>query len=562
MKKSPLFCLLCASLTFVGCGGGSGSENNAPTDNNVIEMPRQAFKVVPAEANTELNFAKELKAADSRINSVVRDEHNSADCPELMHTDAILIGDFSAGSLCRYQVITTQQSDNTRATMQLDVFSSDIEAPILSAISDTSVVGDVEKTYNMREKLGDEWLSGFELDADVTVTGPTDGGAIATVEGDAIVVTPSSKPGVITVVYTLVDSSNVNNVMLGYLYITVSQSAHLAPSITPNVYRHNSVLEIDPNAIKVVSLDLTRLENLTIATEGSWSLDSVRSASLGVWFNSGEPKALKVQLAPSTSIGQHQILYSIKDSYGAYALGQVIVDVVMPERARDWTDVTYRQYGDNIKWLSPNLYSVAAINGAVTPYWDSAKRNTLATYSRKAGVNYCSKYGRLPYDYEFRDKIVKFNNGEAQGDPNKWPKAKYYWATNPSTLETIAVEGSTGNRVTTTDTLLYVACLTYEESLLDTLVDGYSGKQNQKLVRVITSDANGEALFSVISDEFTDQDITFNKEVIDSNSFYVTATANSSAQGKEGIIRVAIDLTNGRGARLVSLPIYTKINAK
>lgn len=557
-----MFFLLCASLTFVGCGGGSGSENNASTDNTVIEMPRQAFKVVPAEGNTELNFAKELKAADSRINSVVSDERNSSDCPELMHTDTILIGDFSAGSLCRYQVITTQQSDNTRATMQLDVFSSDIEAPILSAISDTSVVGDVEKTYNIREKLGDEWLSGFELDADVTVTGPTDGGAIATVEGDAIVVTPSTKPGVITVVYTLVDSSNVNNVMLGYLYITVSAVAHTAPIITPTVYQYTKRLVVNPNSLHTETIDLTTLDGLDIDVKGDWQLESVRATGVGAWFNSSEPTSLKIELRSNHKIGKYQVMYVIRDTLGAYAVGQVLVDVVMPERARDWTDVSYRQYGDDIKWLSPNLYSVAAVNGAVTPFWDAAKRNTLATYSSKAAVNYCSKYGRLPYDYEFRDVIVKFNHDEAQGDPYKWPKAKYYWGTNPSTLETVAIEASTGNRVTTTDKLLYVACLTYEESLVDTLVDSYSGKQNQKLVRVITSDANVEALFSVISDEFTDQDINFNKEAINSNSFYVTATANNSAQGKEGIIRLAIDLTNGRGARLVSLPIYTKIKAK
>ncbi|WP_305816424.1 hypothetical protein [Photobacterium leiognathi] len=546
MKKLSVYSVLLIGTAIIGCGGGS---SDAPVPEVVLpSMPEKVFRIIPVESSSLLDLSSELKRTGSELANVDKVRHESNDhCPEPILTATGFTAEFAPGDLCSYVVETVNKNDNKNST-QVDVFVSNVESPLLPAKSETAVITEGQTELDIETLLGSDWPRDFTLDNVIAVTDSANGGATASIDGNSINVTFGSKPSFITVVYTLINDFDTENVMLGHLYVSVSAQAATDVTITPQEYRYTTPLVLG----RQTEFNLTALPGLTIQTQGNWHLYSASGLNLSTQIN-GKSINVKPEAA-----GDQQLTYVLKNSTGSYTVGQILFTVNYVENARSWTDVTYRYAGENRRWISPTVPSEVASISKSSGKWDNGVKNTVAVFPAESAPNYCSRVGRLPYPYEIRTLIMKEENDEATGKPSQWPKGRNYWVQNPMTLKVQAAKLSDGSIVEVGNDWQYAACITYDEMLMDTLVSTVSGTAPVKvgLVRTPNSVSSSEYKLSLISDTLTEEDIQLSIAEKDDKSFYVIVTTTTQALNKSGDFRVRVDQASPSNETVMTMTIY------
>ncbi len=550
-KKLSICCVLLLGVILIGCGGGGNDSNDNPQPDTIVPtMPEKLFRIVPANDFSLLDFSSDLKETESEIINVSKiDDLYFTHCPEPSTSVTGFSAHFLAGELCSYNIETVNK-DNELIKTQIDVFSSNAEAPLLPAKSQTALITDGQKSIDIEAALGPAWPVGFSLSDKVIVTDSEESGANASVEGNTINVTLGSSASVITVVYNLVDKSDTNNVMLGHVFVTVSNEAVSEIIITPKKYNYKLPLLIDHK----YEFDIKSFPDLTIQSADEWYLHDITGLNVNVRKLHGN----RFEIRPSVN-GVVELTYILlKRGGGVYSAGHLFFDVNYVENPATWTDVTYRYASENIRWISPTVPSDVSSISQSRGSWDSGVNNTVAIFTAEAAARYCSRVGRLPYDFEFAILRNKTQWEEAEGDIKLWPQKHLYWSLNPTTQEV----GKTQLLDTRVDDAeietLYTACVVYDEMLMDTLVSELSGSTPVKvgIVRTPKLVSSSKYEMSIISETLTEDDMLLSMELKDDKSFFVVVSPTALATKKSGIFRVLVQKKSGNHDQVKTLPIY------
>ncbi|MGE6180864.1 hypothetical protein [Aeromonas salmonicida] len=145
-------------------------------------------------------------------------------------------------------------------------------------------------------------------------------------------------------VFTLANPAKPDEDILGTLYVTVSEVANQAPTISNTKYNYSDTANGNPPilAFQKVTLDLANLKNLSIADpEGkTWQLIDVQSYSASVASVAPNDVTNKRFTFQAGAVGEHIVSYIVGDHEGGYRMGQMRIDVGVKEAAKTWNSIT------------------------------------------------------------------------------------------------------------------------------------------------------------------------------------------------------------------------------
>lgn len=421
MKKihfSPMTCAVVASL-LVGCNEGeSNSPDPVVPPTEMKAMAVDGFSVVMPEENTQIDLNRYLRVPDARVTNVIYQGENP-DCGDPTVVDGGFQVRLGTGALCDYRY--TAQYNQVSSDASFRVLASADESPFLPSLSKSLVVDTDPLSVNLQTELGANWPPGYALDT-VTLVGDLNKGSVTKGADNTLTYKLRSTAGWDTIEYTLKNTSDEKNVKTGSIFVTVSDEANQAPTITSPKYDYSAN---NPDVMVTVddSIDIN-LASLTIgitdADGDPWQLVHVQSFSATVAAKNPDSTTNKVITFMAHNIGEHIVSYIVSDNYGGYASGLVKVNVDVESVPRAWSDITS---GAGSLFSAPPTYVEATKLGfAVSAVKDTKVNNTVALFKDNAALSYCATSGYIPTELEFGELWASRWKMDGTGELNTWPQ--------------------------------------------------------------------------------------------------------------------------------------------
>lgn len=469
--KTTRAAALLLALGLSACGGGEsggGDEGGTPppppsavTEVQVVD----GFSVATPQQRTQLDLSAFVRGQGATLTSVTSEQPG---CGAGAVSGLMAEVDISDTTLCQYRVLAS--SGNAQGAATLSVLATRASTPVLEPLSAAMTLSERDKTFDVVALYGASLPAGYALKADsVTVQGGSVQGA-ATQAGNVITYTPPGAADWNRLVFTLANPARPDEDILGTLYVTVSEAANEAPTISNSKYNYSDVANGNPPilAFQKVTLDLANLKNLTIADpEGKpWQLIEVQSYSASVASAAPNNVTNKRFTFQAGAVGEHVVNYIVGDHEGGYRMGQIRINVGVKEVAKSWANITLTT--PRLLVDAPPLYSElkAAVGTEfiVEPVWDAAVNNnagnTVAAAGSQVGAAYCSGK-RLPTKADL--DALRSATGATAVALAKYPKARPYLITDASgsTFQTYQLaSGVTANYVANSTPNPYVMCVT------------------------------------------------------------------------------------------------------
>ncbi|YCO02443.1 hypothetical protein ACB087_10145 (plasmid) [Vibrio sp. VNB-15] len=463
MKKihfSPMTCAVAASL-LVGCGEGeSNSPDPVVPPTEMKAMAVDGFSVVMPEENTQIDLNRYLRVPDARVTNVIYQGENP-DCGDPTVVDGGFQVRLGTGALCDYRY--TAQYNQVSSDASFRVLASADESPFLPSLSKSLVVDTDPLSVNLQTELGANWPSGYALDT-VTLAGDSNKGSVTKGAGNTLTYTLRSTAGWDTIEYTLKNTTDEKKVKTGSIFVTVSDEANQAPTITSPKYDFSAA---NPDTMVTVgdSLDInlaSRGIGITDADGDPWQLVHVQSFSATVAAKNPDSTTNKVITFTANSIGEHIVSYIVSDNYGGYASGLVKVNVDVESEPRTWTDIT--SGAGNVFSAPPTYVEAAKLGFAVSAIKDTKVNNTVALFKENAAVSYCATSGYIPTELEFGELWTSRWTTEGTGLLNTWPQggagqSGLYLVQNNDRTSFKQFDIKTGEAVAYANQPVYLTCL-------------------------------------------------------------------------------------------------------
>lgn len=171
----------------------------------------------------------------------------------------------SDATLCQYRFSASTGSAQMAGT--LSVLATRASTPVLEPLSAAMTVSDRATSFDVVALYGGNLLAGYTLKEDsVMVQG---GGAqgVATQVGNIITYTQPGSADWNRLVFALSNPAKPDEGILGTLYVTVSEAANQAPTISNTKYNYSDTANGNPPilAFQKVTLDLASPKSLSIA---------------------------------------------------------------------------------------------------------------------------------------------------------------------------------------------------------------------------------------------------------------------------------------------------------
>ncbi|MFM4875112.1 hypothetical protein ACEUDK_19440 [Aeromonas veronii] len=416
-------------------------------------------------------------------------------------------------TLCQYRFLA-RNSEGSEGGATLSVLSTRSTTPVLEPLSAAMTLSDTTKMFDVVALYGASLPVGYHLkEGSVVVQGGTIQGS-ATHSGDVITYTQPGAAEWNRVLFTLKDDARPGEDILGTLYITVSESANQAPTISNTKYNYSESANANPAIVTFdsVTLDLAKLKNLSITDpEGKeWQLIEVQSYSASVTSAAPNDVTNKKFTFQAGMVGQHIVSYIVGDHEGGYRMGQLSVTVGPKEQSPDWgyseSSSSTGGVSSGLAFYPTPLFSQLSsavdpqLRAFIEPVWDAAVNggtgNTIGAAGNLVATAYCSGK-RLPTQADldhFR------TNGNANWP--KYPKARPYLISDAagSVFNTYDLAtGTVATYVAGTTPKAYVMCVTDHSMNYTAQPDTpYSGMTN-----TVVSDGTWQSIGTINSSDGT-----------------------------------------------------------
>ncbi|WP_429169492.1 Ig-like domain-containing protein, partial [Aeromonas hydrophila] len=387
------------------------------------------FTVAKPNERTQLDLSAFVRGRGATLTSLTSEQ---PECGAGNVSGLMAEVDISDTTLCQYRF--SARSGSSEGVATLSVLSTLAATPVLEPLSVAMTVSEAPKAFNVVSMYGTNLPSGYALKAgSVVVQGGTAQGT-TTDSGNIITYTPPVTPDWNRIQFTLTDPAKPGEDILGTLYVTVSESANQAPTISNGKYNYSAPANTNPAIVTFqgVTLDLANLKNLAIADpEGKgWQLIEVQSYSASVVSAAPNDVTNKKFTFQAGTVGEHIVSYIVGDHEGGYRMGLMSVTVGAKEQAKTWGDIDL--VASSLRVYGPPLYSelkgsVGAQLGAfVEPVWDTTGTgntgNTLGAAGNLAATAYCSGK-RLP---KLADLEALRNDAGVAAERAKYPQSRPY----------------------------------------------------------------------------------------------------------------------------------------
>ncbi|MDK9782322.1 Ig-like domain-containing protein [Vibrio sp. B172a] len=455
--------LLASSIMIIiGCGGegGSGDTTQPPMpEGNDKVVAMDGFSVVKPNAATDVDLSPFIRGTNAKITKVTLqagDEHCGKSTPNGVTIEI----ETSGSSYCEYEYTVASVGEGS-AKAQLNVLATTAEQPLLPPISDAFVLGGSDVNFDLQALLKEDWKSTYQLDASsVSVQGTGGNLGVASAASDRVISYKlPSLSGWNRIVYTLKDTANPGNDVMGVIYATVSESINQPPRIGQLEYDFNaSNPSVEVVTSQSISLDLATLPNLNIVEPDGqeWQIVHVQSFTASVAVEEPISTTNKTITFVAPTIGEHVISYIVADHYGGYSPGLIKVNVTAKEITPTWKSLV----AAGNTYSAPQTYSQATQNGFnVFALWDSGVSNTVAGYQQQVANSYCSTIGLLPTVNDMNALRNSYLVADTvTGELAKWPVQQRYLVKDESGMTTYdLVSGNTQANYNTKPS--YVTCL-------------------------------------------------------------------------------------------------------
>lgn len=472
---------LLLALGLTGCGGGDeggsgGGDSPLPPSPAEQVQVVDGFSVAKPNERTQLDLSAFVRGRGATLTSLTSEQPECGAGSVSGLTAEVNISDTT---LCQYR-FSARSSGSAEGVATLSVLATLAATPVLEPLSAAMTLSDTAKAFDVVALYGASLPAGYNLKAgSVVVQGGTVQGA-ATQSGNVITYTQPGAADWNRVLFTLEDPTKPGEDILGTLYITVSETANQAPTISNAKYDYSAPGNANAGTnypivtFQQVTLDLANLKNLTIkdpdtvtATppSGEWQLIEVQSYSASVASAFPSDTSNKKFTFQAGTVGQHIVSYIVGDHEGGYRMGQMSITVGPKEQAKDWANIDLVTPG--LRFYAPPLFSEiksgVSPEFVIEPVWDAAANggtgNTIGAVGNLAATAYCSGK-RLPKQADL--DTLRSATGMPASELAKYPKARPYLISDAAgtTFQTYNLtDGSVAAYMTGTTPNPYVVCV-------------------------------------------------------------------------------------------------------
>ncbi len=497
--------VLLLALGLTGCGGGDEGGGDSPLPPSPAEQVQvvDGFSVAKPNERTQLDLSAFVRGRGATLTSLTSEQPECGAGSVSGLTAEVNIRD---AALCQYR-FSARSSGSAEGVATLSVLATLAATPVLEPLSATMTLSDNAKTFDVVALYGASLPAGYNLKAGSVVV---QGGAVqgtATQSGNVITYTQPGAADWNRVLFTLEDPAKSGEDILGTLYITVSETANQAPTISDAKYNYSDAANAgasNPSIVtfQSVTLDLANLKNLTITDPDSseWQLIEVQSYSASVASAAPGDVTNKKFTFQAGTVGQHIVSYIVGDHEGGFRMGQMSITVGPKEQAKDWNNIDV----GNLRYYATPLFSelkntVGPQLGAfVEPVWDVAANgtgNTIGAAGNLAATAYCSGK-RLPKQADL--DTLRSATGTPATELAKYPKARPYLISDVvgTTFQTYNLtNGNVASYVAGTTPNPYVVCVSdHGLSYIATPNAPYAGMTN-----TVVSDGSWQTIGTVNS---------------------------------------------------------------
>lgn len=487
--------LTVGTSVLLGCGGGSGDSDASsqpilPTSPSVVSIEAsvvQSKALVNVESHTTVHVSAGI---DLRLTSVEQ-VGNGVDC-EVTSIDGMTFTTFSnqvgecqfeytvepvaqeayagqASSLVRVSVSETADSNTLPNLSEV----TNVESPIMIDLS-TELENELDTTI-------------FTVSEEVTVLGS--GSVEVDTLNNAITYTPEDI-GVTRIMYSM---SNGVLTKLGNIDVAVSDTGNTPP--VANDYVREGKLAKDMS----VEIDLT---DYVSDAEDSVILDSVRAYNAETKITSITEHTFTFQ---SAEAGPHEVAYTVKDSRGGYAVGQVYIEVEPDfDLIQDWEDITVFDdvINGDVTFTAPMSKAMADYvnedytNVNVEDGSQGPKHAQIVQMNWEQAKSYCEhRNGRLPLTRELETLVTELPFAN-----HNWPTSIPYWTVDKTLSNEASLVSLMNGAYSNNDTSYgsgYVTCVYLDGNVQDFTVsdmtsdDSGDGRSTTRFISAILFDPDG-----------------------------------------------------------------------
>lgn len=388
-RVSAVTALLLGGL--VGCGGSDDGNGGGPTPPSSSELSAvDGFSVVRPGVATRVDLSTYVRGSGVMLAAI---SSNQAQC-SATNVSGLAVDITSESGLCEFSYRVSGQGADASAT--LNTFATTLASPVLPPLSQTMILPDPNKAFDLQALLGADWPAGYSLDsASLLVQGGSAQGT-ATAVGNVVTYTPPSttEPVWNKILYVLKNPARPDEDAMGALFVTVSESANQPPVIGAPKYDYNAQGSAPIVTMQTVTLDLSTLPNLNITEPdgGEWQLVEVQSYSASVAPADPNSVTNKRFTFQAGSPGDHIISYIVGDHEAGFAMGLINIRVGVDEQPKTWNNITI----GGKTFIATPLHSEVVNRGVVAEaVYDDVVANYVAGVTGVAALSYCSNSNHL-----------------------------------------------------------------------------------------------------------------------------------------------------------------------
>ncbi|EDP60389.1 hypothetical protein [Vibrio sp. AND4] len=413
-------------MSILGCGGGDGGNTNPPNASPSLELKAlDGFYLLnPNETNASIDIARFVFGSNIELIDV---QSSSSDCGYDINPDnnVSFFANSKPGMYCSYQYEVRDNRDN-QASGKINTLSSIMKDPLLTPVSATMSVQEEIKVFDL-SKLILDIPKGYVLNQDTIQVlgqhGETELGMVSVTGENQITYTSPQHAGWYRIVLGFQNPEDVQQSVLGVIFVTVSDYSNQSPTISnlKYTYTDNKVI-----VNKTLEVDLSKLTGLVIEDlDGDdWQLVHAQSMTATVTLKNPDLTSNKAMNFTPSQIGPSIVSYIITDHKGGYNSGLILFEVGVEESPKTWKDVKVVKSDFSRNYLAPPTYNEVAEDFRVEPLFDQTVNNTIAGFTPSQADTYCAFKGHLPSPSNIREMRTHHVWDQLVGDLDSWPKGK------------------------------------------------------------------------------------------------------------------------------------------
>lgn len=416
-------------LSLVGCN----NESNTNNMNNSVSSSIKHINIETSDVQLK-TFKNDLTLINTMVTSEVDADLIISELVQLNKNSGCKVNGINNLNLtlssdeigeCRYEYTVSPKREDlydgeSHSIVRMSV-SETSQENTLTAINKNTDLG-TEVIVDLEAELSAELSgSGYHVVDDVTIVGS--GSAYVDVINNTITYTPE----LIDISEILYSMSDGENILLGSIFISISDTENTPPIV------ENYVKEGIISKGTMIEVDLS---NVILDEEDRVTLDSVKTYNANVSITSSTEHTFTFE---SETPGGHEVTYTVSDGRGGYAVAQAYIEVDVDfSLIQDWEDITvYDPYIDNnINFTAPmskafaeytnTNYSKTIIEDGIS----GPENSEVVTMTYNMAETYCkSRGGRLPLLRE-----LELIAGGNVFETDNWPASEAFWTTSKDSI--------------------------------------------------------------------------------------------------------------------------------